>query len=340
MAIESDEYYDSDVKWMQLSDNDIDVVIGPIENYEDGLFNYRTAYEVAVMVKDPKGTKDLQMFKSHINALEQNLPSDKKYHRKSAGSGNVLEVVNVVYFGGDFQAGVKTIAASLPNDPKVQNEFGGKKQMYKNLMAAKYQKMVVPIAEELIAPESRKFINETAFTTFITMHEVSHTLGNGIVYGKTSSVREALKEQYSPLEEAKADVLGIYNMDYFKKMGSFTDTEMKQFYVTYLAGLFRSIRFGATEAHGKANIAQMVFLKEQGALSRNDQGFWVVHFDKFQEGVTALGKKLLHLQAAGSYDNAKAFLDQYGKLTPDIQDDINKLSHIPHDLDTHYTILN
>ena len=340
MAIETDDYYDSDVKWMQLKDNDIDIVIGPIENYEDGLFNYRTAYEAAVMIKDPIGTKELELFKSHIDQLEQNLPSDKKYHRETAGKGNVLEVVNIVYFGGDFQSGIKTIAASLPNDPKVHNEFGGKKQMYKNMMAAKYQKMVVPIADVLIAPESRKYINETAFTTFVTMHEVSHTLGRGFVYGKPEQkVREALKEHYSPIEEAKADVLGIYNIDYFAKNGTYTDEQLKQFYVTYLAGLFRSIRFGATEAHGKANIAQMVYLKEQGSLSRNNLGYWVVHFDKFHEGIRQLGKKLLHIQAEGSYEEADRFLNTYGKLTSDIQADIEKLNHIPRDLNTRYAIL-
>lgn len=338
-AIASDNYYDSDVLWMKLKDNNVDIVIGPIENYEDGLFNYKTAFEAAVMVKDPEGTKELQVFQSHIDALEQNLPSKKEYIRQSAGKGNVLEVVNIAFFGGDFQAGIKTIAASLPNDPKVHDEFGGKKQMYKNLMEAKFEKILVPIGAQIISAEDRKYIDKHAFTTFVTMHEVSHTLGRGFVFGNDKlEVRKALKEMYSPLEEAKADVLGIYNMEYFKRQGIYDEEMIKKFYVTYLVGLFRSIRFGAEDAHGQANIAQMAFLKEQGALGRDDKGNWVIHFDKFHAGVTALAKTLLELQAEGNYEGAKQFLAKYGEVTADIKADIEKMNAIPRDLNTTYAV--
>ncbi|NUM80282.1 hypothetical protein HUU42_05695 [bacterium] len=338
-AIASDDYYESDVLWMKLKDNNIDIVIGPIENYEDGIFNYKTAFEAAVMVKDPEGTKELQVFQSHIDALEQNLPSKKEYIRKSAGKGNVLEVVNIAFFGGDFQAGIKTIAASLPNDPKVHDEFGGKKQMYKNLMEAKFEKILVPIGAQIISEEDRKYIDKHAFTTFVTMHEVSHTLGRGFVYGNDKlEVRKALKEMYSPLEEAKADVLGIYNMEYFKRQGIYDDEMIKKFYVTYLVGLFRSIRFGAEDAHGQANIAQMAFLKEQGALGRDPKGNWVIYFDKFHTGVAALAKTLLELQAEGNYEGAKQFLAKYGEVTADIKADIEKMNAIPRDLNTTYAV--
>lgn len=339
-AIETDHYYESDVLWMKLKDNNIDVVIGPIENYEDGLFNYKTAYETAVMVKDPEGTAELQVFQSHLDALEKNLPSKKEYIRDGAGKGNVLEVVNIAYFGGDFQAGIKTIAASLPNDPKVHEEYGGKKQMYKNIMEAKFQKILVPIGQRLLAAEDHPYIDQKAFTTFVTMHEVSHTLGRGFVYGNDKlEVRKALKELYSPLEEAKADVVGIYNMEYFKRQGMYDDEMLKKFEVTYLAGLFRSIRFGAEEAHGKANIAQMAFLTEQGAVGRTAQGQWVVHHDKFHAGVTELARTLLNIQAEGDYEAAKVFLEKYGKLTDEIKADLAKLSDIPRDLNTTYAVV-
>ncbi|MBX7153204.1 hypothetical protein K1X84_16365 [bacterium] len=338
-AITSDDYYESDVLWMKLKDNNVDIVIGPVENYEDGMFNYKTAFEAAVMVKDPEGTKELQVFQSHIDALEQNLPSKKEYIRKNAGKGNVLEVVNIAFFGGDFQAGIKTIAASLPNDPKVHDEFGGKKQMYKNLMEAKFEKILVPIGTQIISEENRKYIDKHAFTTFVTMHEVSHTLGRGYVYGNDKlEVRKALKEMFSPLEEAKADVVGIYNMEYFKRQGIYDDEMIKKFYVTYLVGLFRSIRFGAEDAHGQANIAQMAFLKEQGALGRDEKGNWVIHFDKFHTGVTALAKTLLELQAEGNYEGAKQFLAKYGEVTADIKADIEKMNAIPRDLNTTYAV--
>ncbi|MBL7994985.1 peptidase [bacterium] len=339
-AILTDDYYESDVLWMKLKDNHVDVVIGPIENYEDNMFNYKAAYEAAVMIKDPEGTKELQIFQSHLDALEQNLPQKKEYIRASAGKANVLEVVNIAYFGGDFQKGVKTIAASLPNDPKVHDEYGGKKQMYKNLMEAKFDKIVKPIGEKIVAEEFRKYIDPHSFTTFVTMHEVSHTLGRSYVYGNDKlDVRKALKDLYSAIEEAKADVLGIYNMDYFKRQGLYDDEAMKRHYVTYLVGLFRSIRFGAEEAHGKANIAQMIFLKEQGAVARDANGYWTINFDKFQSGVAALGKVLLEIEAEGNYDGAKNFLETYGKLTDDIKADLAKLTEIPRDLNTTYGVM-
>lgn len=339
-AIGTDDYYESDVLWMQLKDHAVDVVIGPIENYEDALFNYKTAYEAAVMIKDPEGTRELQIFQSHLDSLEKNLPQKKEYIRPSAGKANVLEIVNVAFFGGDFQKGVKTIAASLPNDPKVHEQYGGKKQMYKNLMEAKFKKIVRPIGDKLIAPGERSYIDMHSFTTFVTMHEVSHTLGRGFVYGNDQlEVRKAMKELYSAIEEAKADVLGIYNMEYFKRQGMYDEEAMKKHYVTYLTGLFRSIRFGAEEAHGKANIAQMVFLKEQGAVGRDAQGYWTIHFDKFHAGVSALAKVLLEIEAEGNYEGARNFLERYGKLTDDIRSDIDKLHGIPRDLNTRYTIL-
>ncbi len=339
-AVVTDNYYESDVLWMKLKDNNVDVVIGPIENYEDNMFNYKAAYEAAVMIKDPEGTKELQIFQSHLDALEQNLPQKKEYIRPSAGKANVLEVVNIAYFGGDFQKGIKTIAASLPNDPRVHEEYGGKKQMYKNMMEAKFEKIVKPIGEKVLAEEFRKYIDPHSFTTFVTMHEVSHTLGRGFVYGNEKlDVRKALKELYSGIEEAKADVLGIYNMDYFKRQGMYDDEAMKRHYVTYLVGLFRSIRFGAEEAHGKANIAQMVFLKEQGAVARDAKGNWTVNFDKFQSAVAALGKVLLEIEAEGNYEGAKNFLEKYGKLTEDVKADLAKMTDIPRDLNTTYGVM-
>lgn len=339
-AILTDDYYESDVLWMKLKDNNIDVVIGPIENYEDNMFNYKAAYEAAVMIKDPEGTKELQIFQSHLDALEQNLPQKKEYIRSSAGKANVLEVVNIAYFGGDFQKGIKTIAASLPNDPKVHDEYGGKKQMYKNLMEAKFEKIVKPIGEKIVAEDFRKYIDAHSFTTFVTMHEVSHTLGRSYVYGNDKlDVRKALTDLHSAIEEAKADVLGIYNMDYFKRQGMYDEEAMKRHYVTYLVGLFRSIRFGAEEAHGKANIAQMVFLKEQGAVARDANGYWTINFEKFQSGVAALGKVLLEIEAEGNYEGAKNFLEKYGKLTDDIKADLAKMTDIPRDLNTTYGVM-
>ncbi len=336
-AIMTDDYYESDMAWMDLKDNNIDVVIGPIENYEDALFNYKTAYECAVMVKDAEGTKELQMFKQHIDAFERALPIDEKYKRKSAGSGNVLEVVNIVYFGGDFQAGVKTIAASLPNDPRVTEKKGGKKQMYKNLMEAKFDKIVKPIAERVLEPALLGFVDRKAFTSFVTLHEVSHTLGRPYVFGNDAlSVRKAMKERYSAIEECKADILGLYNNRRLLDEGVINQEELKKSIVTYVAGLFRSLRFGIEEAHGQANLMQLNWFLEKGALKRNADGRYGIDFETFMDTAAALARAVLTVEIEGDYAGAGSLQEKYGRMTPDIDAVIAKLVDIPRDLNTRY----
>jgi hypothetical protein len=341
-AIATDDYYESDMAWMDLSGNDIDVVIGPIENYEDGLFNYKTAHECAVMVKDPEGTAELQMFTGHIDAFEKALPIDEKYKRASAGSGNVLEVVNIVYFGGDFQAGVKTIAASLPNDPRVTQVKGGKKQMYKNMMEAKFDKIVVPIAEVVLERGHREFVDRKSFISFVTLHEVSHTLGRGYVYGNDAlSVRKAMKERYSAIEECKADILGLYNNKLLHDEGIVNDVQLIRTMVTYVAGLFRSLRFGAEEAHGQANLVQLNWLREKGAITRNNDGTYAINFDNFMDVAGQLATKVLTIEIEGNYDGAGELLEKYGKMNKEIDATIEALKEIPRDLNTRYvTVVN
>ena len=336
-ALMTDDYYESDMAWMDVTDSDIDVVIGPIENYEDGLFNYKTAYEAAVLVKDFEATKELEVFKANINNFEQLLPYDKKYIRSNAGgSDNILSVMNVVYFGGDCQKAVKTIASSLPNDPRVTDVKGGKKQMFKNMMEAKFDKIVVPIAKEILDPKLVPFVDKHAFTSFVTLHEVSHTLGRGFVYGNDSlPVRRALKEKYSAIEETKADILGMYNHKHLLEMGLITKDEMKKSIATYIAGLYRSIRFGG-EAHGQSNLVQLNFLQEKGAITKTKDGKLTVDDKKFFPAVAELSKIILTLQAEGDYNKAVEVLNQYGKMTKEIEKNIEKLKSIPRDLNTTY----
>jgi hypothetical protein len=338
-AVITDEYFDSDMAWMDLKTNNIDVVIGPIENYEDALFNYKTAYECAVMVKDPEGTKELQLFTSHIDAFEKALPIETKYTRASAGSGNILEVVNIVYFGGDFHAGVKTIAASLPNDPRVTEKKGGKKQMYKNLMEAKFDKIVLPIARKIFHAELHPFVDRKAFTSFVTLHEVSHTLGMPYVYGKPDlSIRRALKDRYSAIEECKADVLGVYNNMVLLDEKIITREDLKKTVVTYVAGLFRSLRFGAEEAHGKANLVQLNWLIDRSAVKQEGE-LWSIDFDRFMPALTELAREVLMIEILGNYDGAGELLANYGVMTPVIEGTVARLGDIPRDLNTRYSIV-
>ena len=338
-ALRTDDYFDSDMAWMDLKDNNVDVVIGPIENYEDGLFNYKTAHECAVVVKDVEGTKLLQMFKKHIDAFEHALPIEKKYIRETAGSGNILEVVNIVYFGGDFQAGVKTIAASLPNDPRVTQVKGGKKQMYRNMMEAKFKGILIPIADRILAPELLPQVDMKAFTSFVTLHEVSHTVGRGFVYGNDSlSVRRALKERYSAIEECKADVLGMYNNKVLLAEKAVTEEYLKKSIVTYVAGLYRSLRFGAEEAHGKANLIQLNFLREKNIVLLNPQGKIAIDEGNFMRVLEELVRTVVTIEAEGDYAAAGKLIEKYGTMNPEIQRLVDLLKDIPRDLDTFYVV--
>ena len=338
-AFRTDDYYASDMAWMDMTDTDIETVIGPIENYLDGLFNYKTAWECGVFVKDIEATKELQVLKAHIDDLEQNLPYDKKYIRKSAGGlGNVLNIVNVVHFAGDFQEAVKTIATSLPNDPRVHEKKGSKKLMFKNMMEAKFDKIVMPIASTLMSEEDLKFVDKKAFTSFVTLHEISHTLGRGFVFGNDKlTVRAGMKDLYSTIEEAKADILSMYNHKYLIDLGVYPADYLKKATSTYLAGLFRSMRFGKEEAHGGANYIQFNFLRSSGAIELKD-GKFKINDAVFMDKVAELARMVLTVEAEGDYAGAKAIIAKYGQETPEIADAIAKLSKIPRDLDTKYTI--
>ncbi len=333
-AFRTDEYYESDMAWMDIKDNDIDVVIGPIENYTDAMFNYKTAFEGVVMIKDKEASKLLDMYKDNIDYFEHHLPYDKKYIRKSAGGGNILQVVNVYYFGGDCNGGTKTIAASLPNDPRVHATKGGKKSMYKNIMEAKFDKIVMPIAKAVMAEDLIPYCSKNSFTSFVTLHEVSHTLGRGYVYGKKDlAVRKAFKERFSAIEELKADILGMYNHKHLLEKGLIDEEEMKRTIATYIPGLYRSIRFGAEEAHGKANVIQLNFLMEKGAIILDDNGKLTYNPDIFMDKVAELAGMVLTMQAEGNYEAGGELLEKYGQVSDITKKIIESLSNIPRDLD-------
>ncbi|MFP4528694.1 MAG: peptidase [Candidatus Kapaibacterium sp.] len=337
-AIRRDDYLASDLAWMELEGNDIDVVIGPIENYEDGLYNYKTAYECIVMVKDPDATAELELFKKNIADFEKNLPySNKNYIRKNIATGDILQIVNVTYFGGDCQKGTKTIASSLPNDPRVHKAKGGKKSMFKNMMEAKFNKIVVPIAGVLLDENLVPHISGRAFTSFVTLHEIAHTLGRGYVYGNDDmSVRRALKERYSAIEETKADIVSMHTHKVMLDMGLYDEAYIKKAMSTYLAGLFRSIRFGTERAHGKANLIQLNYLMKNGAIFKNEKGKYSINEEIFFDKVADLANLVLTLEAEGDYEKAGQVFDDYAQESEELKADIQKLSDIPRDLNTTY----
>lgn len=335
-AIRTDDYYESDMAWMDVKGK-IDVIIGPIETYQDALFGYKAAYEAIVMIKDDEATKEFEMFKSLVGHFEKNLPQDPKFIRKKFSAETQLNIVNVVYFGGDCQKGTKTIAASLPNDPRVRDAKGGKNSMFKNMMEAKFNAILIPISKIILLPEQQKFVDQKCFTSFVTLHEFSHTLGRGFVYGNDKlEVRTALKERYSPIEECKADIVSMWNHKLLLDLGKYDADYIKRAQATYLAGLFRSIRFGTESAHAKANLIQLNYLKEQGAIVVNSDGKYSIVEDKFWDGVKSLANQVLTIQATGNYEKAGEFLKKYAVTTDEIKKAIEMLKSVPRDIDSSY----
>lgn len=331
-AIETDEYFESDIAWLDMKDNQIDIVIGPIENYEDQLFGYKTAYEAYVLVKDMEWSKKLEKYTAYLPELQANLPVDPKYKSEVPGTDSDLNAYDVVYYAGDCNAGGKTIAINLPNDEKVQLEKGTRRLQLKNAMRAKFDKIMLPISEILIDESQRQYVTFDAFFSNVMFHEVAHGLGiKNTVNGK-GSVREALKEQNAHLEEGKADILGLYMVNQLHNKGEI-DGDKKEFMVTFMAGIFRSVRFG-TSAHGSANMICFNYFKEHGAFERTPQGTYLVNFDKMEKAMNGLSAMILQLQGDGNYDGVVKLTKQKGHITPELQKDLDRLKEakIPDDI--------
>jgi hypothetical protein len=332
-ALLSGDTYASDLAWLDVKDNALDVVIGPIETYDDRLLGLKASYEGAALVKDARGTRALEVYLKNFDALAAALPVEERYRKATAGKGNVLEIVNVVRFGGDFNAGIKTVAASLPNDERVIEARGAKKQIYRNVLEAKFDAILQPIAATLLAKKGPS-VSREAFVTNVLLHELSHTLGLDYVAGsRDRTVRRALKERYAAIEEAKADVVGLFNLSTLRTLEVFADEEVQECDATYLAGLFRSVRFGTEEAHGRGNAVQVGFLMEQGALVLDPKkGEFSVHPKKFEPAIAALAKELLEIEGTGDYDRAGRLLDRYGTLAPEVTKALGAIQTVPVDV--------
>lgn len=333
-ALMTDDYFTSDMAWMDMKNNTIDVVIGPIENYEDELFGYRTAYECAVLVKDKEWSEKLAKFSKVLPALQKQLPVDAKYKKEVPASGSDMNAYDIIYVSGHSNAGGKTIAINLPNDEKVQLAKGSRRLQLKNAMRAKFDNILVPIAKTLIDPAELDKIKFDAFFGNVMFHEVAHGLGiKNTITGK-GTVREALKEKYSAFEEAKADVLGLFMVTQLIQSGQLTDVTKEDCFVTYMAGLIRSVRFGAADAHGKANMMCFNYFEDKGAFERTTSGTYKVNYDKFEQAMNEWAAKVLMFEGDGDYEGAKAYLEANGIIRPELQSDIEKLktANIPVDI--------
>jgi len=334
-ALISDEYQVSDMFWMDVRDNDIDVVIGPIETYEDALFGYRASYESYVLIKDSEWSDRLSRFADFLPALQEGLPVPDEYKWETPGTDSDLNAYDVVYYAGASNAAGKTIAINLPNDEVVQLSRGTRRLQLKNAMRAKFDKIVEPIADVLIDESQRDHVSFDAFFANTMFHEVAHGLGIKNTIDGRGTVRETLLDLSSSMEEGKADVLGLYMITELHKAGELGDVDLRDYYVTFMTSVFRSIRFGASSAHGKANMVRFNFFLDSGAFVRDvETGRYRVDFEQMETSMTDLSRLLLTLQGDGDYEGVVELTESRGVIEPQLQGDLDRLTNanIPVDI--------
>jgi hypothetical protein len=334
-ALLSNNYQASDFAWMDMKTNPIELVIGPIETYEDQLFGYRAAFEAYVLLKDLSWSDKLSKYAAYLPELQRGLPVAEQYKAQMPGTDADLNAYDVIYYAGHSNAGSKTIAINLPNDEAVQLQKGTRRLQLKNAMQAKFDHIMLPIAEQLIVPEQRKHITFNAFFANTMFHEVAHGLGVKSVLNSEQTVRQALKEHASALEEGKADILGVYMVKQLLAKGVIDQGTMEDYYVTFMAGIFRSVRFGASSAHGKANMIRFNFFNEHQAFSRNDDGYYQVNMEKMSDAVDALSNLILTLQGDGDYAGVAQLVADKGIIKTQLKNDLQRLTDaaIPVDID-------
>lgn len=325
-ALESNDYQPSDFAWMEMQDNALDLVIGPIESYEDGLFGTKTAFEAYVLVKDKLWSDRLAKYSTMLPDLQDGLPVPPEYKAEEPGGDSQLNAYDVLYYAGDCNAGAKTIAINLPNDEQVQLEKGSRRLQLKNAMRAKFDNILLPIADILIDEQQRGDIDFEAFFSNTMFHEVAHGLGIKNTLDGRGTVREALKDASSALEEAKADILGLHLIGKLTDAGEFPKEGLAGNYTTFLAGIFRSVRFGASSAHGRANSISFNYFQRSQAFSRDSaSGTYRIDAEKMRAAVDSLSGKILRLQGDGDYDGAKALLAEMGALGEEVESDLARL---------------
>ena len=338
-AFLSNDYYESDVAWMDL-DSPIEPTIGPYEVYMDELFNYKAAFEAFITLRSDGETKKLEKFSGELQEIENNLPIDDRFKNPKLGALAPIRVVDEVVVGGEAREGVQTAAFNLPNDEKVTKEKGSKRVMLKNVQEAKFKSILTPISRIAVAKDQQNLIAFEPFFTHILAHELLHGLGphSITVDGKETTVRQAMKELSSAFEEAKADISGLFALQYLVDKGTVEKSVEKKMYVTFLAGVFRSIRFGITEAHGRGMALQFNYLIDEGAFVHDAKaGTFKVDFEKIKPAVRKLTGEIMTIQAQGSYEKAKAMLDKYSVIRPVMQRTLDRMKHLPVDIEPRFT---
>ena len=332
-ALVSNDYYASDVAWMKL-DASIEPTIGPYEVYEDEWFNFKAAFEAFITVRDDAETVKLARFGSELQWLEDRLPIDARYRRRQLGDLAPMRVVNVVFSAGDGNHDVQTAAFNLPNDERIVNEMGSKRTMLKNYQLAKFDHALLPISKVALALSDQPNVNFDAFFTHILMHEVMHGLGPNSTGpgGKGGSVRQAIKELYSTVEEAKADISGLWALQQLMNKGVLNKADERAMYATFLASAFRTLRFGMTEAHAKGMALQVNYLLDAGGFRVNPDGTFSVDLRRAKKGITRLTRELMTLQATGDYEGTKRLLERLVVIRPEVRTVLDRLGNVAVDI--------
>lgn len=338
-AFLNDDYYQSELAWMDVEGTPIEVAIGPYEVYTDRLYGAKTAFEAFVTLRDPKQSADLARYKQHLRDMEANLPVEERYKNFQRGFESPILVAEQVHGGGDNVPGVQTIAFNLPNDERVREAKGAKKVILANVLGAKYERILAPMASLILVPEQARLVTRKYMTMGTLFHELSHSLGPGtiVVGGRRTSVDKELKEQNSALEEGKADVMGVWNLLHMMRRGEFPQSEKPELFATYLAGLFRAVRFGIDEAHGRGAAAQYSYLKERGAFAWDPRARrFRIDDGRMEAAVRDLVGEIVRLQANGDYAGAKAFLERHARLDDEARAVLGSMAHIPVDIQPRY----
>ena len=336
-AFRTDDYFESDMVWMDMKDSRLDFVVGPIENYDDGVNGLKCSHEAFVLIKDEKWSNDLSKFAALLPEMQKLLPCDDKYKKEVPGTDCDINVYDVVYYAGDCNAGSKTIAINLPNDERVQLKKGSRRLQLKNAMRAKFDNIMVPIAKLMVCDEQVDKVTFNAFFGNTCYHEVAHGLGIKQTVTGRGPCRQALGAQYSAWEEAKADVCGLFLTEQLIERGEITNSSIEENYITFIAGILRSVRFGATEAHGVANIMCYNFFKEHGAYKRNAQGKYVIDVKRARKAAREWAALIIKMEGEGDMAAAKAYSDKHGKVSPELQKDLDAIrdAKIPRDIVYH-----
>lgn len=325
-ALITNQYDESDKIWLQMKGNKYDIIIGPIENYEDQLYGLKTSYEAYVLVKDIEWSKRLEKYVAYLPELQKNLPVEKQYKAEKTGGNSQINAYDAIYYGGDCNSGSKTIAVNLPNDEQLQINYGTRRSQIKNVMKAKFDHIMMPITQALIDSSQIKYVNFNAFFANTMFHEVAHGLGIKNTINGKGTVREALGANYNALEEGKADILGLYMITELYNKQVLTEGQLMDYYVTFMAGIFRSVRFGAASAHGKANMIRFNYFQEKGAFTKDPKTQkYKIDMAKMKIAMTELSALILKLQGDGDVEGVKKLLLEKGQIPTDLQNDLNKL---------------